>query len=358
MPNIYDIGARLLNLMPPETGHAAALWGLKHGFGPKTDNFNPPCLTQDIWGKSFKNPVAISAGFDKNAIAINGVLKLGVGFIEVGGVTPLAQVGNAKPRLFRLKSDRAAINRLGFNNQGADQVRQRIADYKSSKKNNLPIGINLAANSKSLNPENDFEVLVNKFAPLADFLTIDISCPNSENGLLFLSPGPLEKLLDLLTNIKKSEKCLKPPALLVKISPDIDYKHLDVLLHIIQAAGIDGITVCNTTTERPSALTSPNRNQLGGLSGKPLFSRSTDMLRHVYKVTEGSIPLIGVGGISNGADAYTKICAGASLVQLYTGLIYEGPGLIARIKNDLIKLMNEDGFSSLHDAIGSEYYKN
>ncbi|MDG2312863.1 MAG: quinone-dependent dihydroorotate dehydrogenase [Alphaproteobacteria bacterium] len=357
MPNIYDIGARLLNLMPPETGHTAALWGLKHGFGPKTDNFNPPCLVQDIWGKSFKNPVAISAGFDKNAIAINGVLRLGAGFIEVGGVTPLAQVGNAKPRLFRLKSDRAAINRLGFNNQGADQVSQRITNYKSSRKNNLPIGINLAANSNSSNPENDFEILVNKFAPLADFLTIDISCPNSENGLLFLSPRPLEKLLDRLTNLNNSKNWLKPPALLVKISPDIQYEHLDTLLDIIKSAGIDGITVCNTTTERPSTLTSPNRNHPGGLSGKPLFSRSTDMLRHVYKVTEGSIPLIGVGGISDGADAYAKICAGASLVQLYTGLIYEGPSLIARIINDLIKFMEKDGFSSLKDAIGSEHYK-
>lgn len=358
MPNIYNIGAHLLNLLPPERGHTAALWGLKHGYGPKTDNINPPCLAQNIWGNLFKNPIAISAGFDKNAIAINGVVGLGVGFIEVGGVTPLAQVGNAKPRLFRLRSDRAAINRLGFNNQGADQVSQRIADYKSSRKDNVPIGINLAANSSSSNPESDFETLVNKFAPLADFLTIDISCPNSENGLLFLSPGPLENLLDRLTSLRKSENWLKPPALLVKISPDIQYEQLDVLLHIIKSAGIDGITVCNTTTDRPSTLTSPNRSHRGGLSGKPLFSRSTDMLRHVYKVTEGSIPLIGVGGISSGADAYAKICAGASLVQLYTGLIYEGPGLITKIRNDLIKFLKEDGFLSLKDAIGSEHYKN
>lgn len=355
MTSLYDIGTRALNLLPPERGHQAALWSLAHGLGPSGRADRPAGLAQTLWGQSFENPVAIAAGFDKNAVAISGAIGLGVGFVEVGGVTPHPQVGNPRPRLFRLTADRAAINRLGFNNDGAEAIAKRIADYRASSGDTRPLGVNMAANSDSTDPANDFEQLVDTFAPLADFLTIDISCPNSENGLVFLSPGPLEDLLGRLTALRERKALAKPPVFLVKIAPDIEDDALDILLEIIAAAGIDGITVCNTTTARPETLTSPDRHERGGLSGKPLFARSTDMLRHVYQVTGGKMPLIGVGGISSGADAYAKIRAGASLVQLYTALVYEGPRLISRIKNDLAALLAADGFTSLGDAIGSEH---
>ena len=342
-------------MLPPERGHQAALWGLAHGFGPRGRADRPAGLAQTLWNRPFVNPVAISAGFDKNAVAIPGAMGLGVGFVEVGGVTPLPQAGNPQPRLFRLTADGAAINRLGFNNDGAAAISARIAAYRTSGDDPRPLGVNLAANSDSADPAKDFELLVDSFSPLADFLTIDISCPNSENGLVFLSPGPLEDLLRRLTALRDGKALANPPALLVKIAPDIEDAELDILLGIIAAAGIDGITVCNTTTARPDTLTSPDRHQRGGLSGKPLFARSTELLRHVYRVTGGEIPLIGVGGISSGADAYAKIRAGASLVQLYTALVYDGPGLIARIKRDLAALLAADGFTSLHDAIGSEH---
>jgi dihydroorotate dehydrogenase len=359
LSGLYDIGARALTLLPPERGHQAALWGLAHGFGPRGRADRPAGLTQTLWGRSFPNPLAISAGFDKNAVAISGAMGLGAGFVEVGGVTPLPQTGNPRPRLFRLTADGAAINRLGFNNDGAVAIAKRIAAYRASgdtgSDDARPLGVNLAANSDSVDPANDFEQLVDTFAPLADFLTIDISCPNSENGLVFLSPGPLEDLLGRLTALRGRKGLANPPALVVKIAPDIENDALDVLLGIIVAAGIDAITVCNTTTARPDTLTSPDRNERGGLSGKPLFARSTELLRHVYQATGGNIPLIGVGGVSSGADAYAKIRAGASLVQLYTALVYQGPGLIGRIKQELSELLAADGFTSLEDAVGSEH---
>ena len=357
MSGLYDIGARALTMLPPERGHQAALWGLAHGLGPRGRADRPVGLAQTLWGRSFPNPLAISAGFDKNAVAISGALGLGVGFVEVGGVTPRPQAGNPRPRLFRLTADGAAINRLGFNNDGAVAIAKRIAAYRAAgdtgSDDPRPVGVNLAANSDSADPAGDFERLVDTFAPLADFLTIDISCPNSENGLVFLSPGPLEDLLARLIALRDRKALANPPALVVKIAPDIEDDALDVLLEIIVAAGIDAITVCNTTTARPDTLTSPDRHERGGLSGKPLFARSTELLRHVYQATGGKVPLIGVGGVSSGADAYAKIRAGASLVQLYTALIYQGPGLIARIRHELAALLAADGFASLTDAIGS-----
>jgi dihydroorotate dehydrogenase len=359
LTSVYDIGARALTLLPPERGHQAALWGLAHGFGPRGSADQPAGLAQTLWGRRFPNPLAISAGFDKNAVAITGAMGLGVGFVEVGGVTPRPQAGNPRPRLFRLTADGAAINRLGFNNDGAEAVRERIAVHRAQSEAGAddprPLGVNLAANSDSADPANDFERLVDTFAPLADFLTIDISCPNSANGLVFLSPGPLEDLLGRLTALRERMDLPQPPALVVKIAPDIEDTALDILLEIIAAAGIDAITVCNTTTARPDTLTSPDRHERGGLSGKPLFARSTELLRHVYQATGGNIPLIGVGGVSSGADAYAKIRAGASLVQLYTALVYQGPGLIGRIKQELSELLAADGFTSLEDAVGSEH---
>tara|TARA_A100001037_G_C15149755_1_gene638422 strand:+ start:3477 stop:4508 length:1032 start_codon:yes stop_codon:yes gene_type:complete len=341
-----------LRLLPAETGHGLALRGLSGGFGPRERNDDFPELAQSAFGLDFANPVSVSAGFDKNAVAIAGVKRLGGGFVEVGGVTPRPQSGNPRPRLFRLAADDAAINRMGFNNDGADAVCARIREHRSNT-GTLPLGVNLAANADSSDPAADFIHLVTTFAPACDYLTIDVSCPNTANGQVFLEPRALE---DLLTRLNAARDATGArPAMVAKLAPDVTDTHLEELIGIITAADIDAITLCNTTTERPESLGSPNAGERGGLSGAPLFETANEMLRKVYAQTGGDVPLIGVGGIMSGRDAYTKIRAGACLVQVYTGLVYQGPGLIQQIKRDLAGLLQQDGFASLSEAVGSEH---
>lgn len=350
MSKLHQIGSAALRLLPAETGHGLALRGLSAGFGPRERSDDFPALTQEICGLHFANPVAVSAGFDKNAAAIAGVRRMGSGFVEIGGVTPLPQPGNPKPRLFRLAEDRAAINRLGFNNEGAQVILARVRAARSAGN---PLGVNLAANSDSTDPAQDFVTLVEQFAPVADFLTIDISCPNSANGQVFLDPKALEDLLARLNTARDGSGAA--PAMFGKLAPDLEDDHLYELIEVMRAARIDAITLCNTTTKRPSSLRSANAAQRGGLSGAPLFEMANEMLRKVYLRTGGEVPLIGVGGIMNGEDAYTKIRAGASLVQLYTGLVYAGPGLIQEIKHDIAERMTRDGFAHISEAVGAEH---
>jgi dihydroorotate dehydrogenase len=350
LSTLHQISSAALRLLPAETGHGLALRGLSAGFGPRerADDFR--ILAQDICGLHFANPVAVSAGFDKNAAAIAGARRLGSGFVEIGGVTPRAQIGNPKPRLFRLAPDRAAINRMGFNNKGADAVLARV---HAAQDGSTPLGVNLAANSDSADPAQDFIALVEKFAPAADFLTIDVSCPNSANGQVFLDPRALEDLLACL-NIARDASS-GSPVMFAKLTPDLEDAHLSELLEIMLTAKIDAITLCNTTTARPDSLQGSNATERGGLSGAPLFEMATEMLRKVYVQTDGAVPLIGVGGIMSGKDAYTKIRAGASLVQLYTGLVYEGPGLIQQIKHDVAEHLTLDGFANVSEAVGLEH---
>jgi len=346
----HQISAALLRLLPAETGHSAALRGLSAGLGPheRADDF--PALRQELCGMHFANPVAVSAGFDKNAAVIPGVRGMGGGFVEIGGVTPLPQPGNPKPRLFRLAEDRAAINRLGFNNEGAQVILERV---RAAKHADHPLGVNLAANSDSQDPAQDFVILVAQFAPVADFLTIDISCPNSANGQVFLEPKALEDLLARLNEARDASGAR--PAFFGKLAPDLDDDQLYELIAVMRTASIDAITLCNTSTARPSSLRSANAAQRGGLSGAPLFEMANEMLRKVYVHTAGDVPLIGVGGIMSGEDAYTKIRAGASLVQLYTGLVYAGPGLVQEIKCDIAARLTRDGFSHISEAVGAEH---
>ena len=340
-------------MFPTETAHGLALRGLANGFGPHESVDDFPSLDQTLFGLRFANPVSVSAGFDKNAAAIAGVAGLGGGFVEVGGVTPKPQAGNPRPRLFRLTPDRAAINRMGFNNDGADAVLQRLLKHRSKKSSDLPLGVNMAANATSSDPAQDFVDLVTLFAPAVDYLTIDVSCPNTENGQVFLDPSALENLLGRLNTAR--EETGAHPAMVAKLAPDLEAAHLTELIEIITAAGIDAITLCNTTTARPATLRSPHAAQRGGLSGAPLFEMSNEILRTVYRQTGGRVPLVGVGGIQSGADAYTKICAGASLVQVYTGLVYAGPGLIQGIKRDLAARLARDGYANISQAVGSEH---
>lgn len=326
--------------------------GLSGGFGPRERNDDFPELAQTAFGLDFANPVSVSAGFDKNAVAIAGVERMGGGFVEVGGVTPRPQAGNPRPRLFRLSQDDAAINRMGFNNDGADTVCGRIRQHRSGS-SGLPLGVNLAANADSNDPAEDFIDLVTTFAPVCDYLTIDVSCPNTANGQVFLEPRALEDLLARLNAARDATGAR--PAMVAKLAPDVSDTHLAELIGIITAAGIDAITLCNTTIERPDSLRSTNAAERGGLSGAPLFEMANEMLRKVHAQTGGDVPLIGVGGIMSGRDAYTKIRAGACLVQVYTGLVYEGPGLIQRIKRELAGFLRRDGFANLSEAVGSEH---
>lgn len=350
---LHRISTAALRLLPAETGHGIALRALEAGLGPRGRRDDRPALAQELFGIRFSNPVAISAGFDKNAVSITGAQSLGVGFVEVGGVTPRAQKGNPRPRLFRLAADRAAINRMGFNNDGADAVRVRIANLRRSGALECPLGVNLAANSDSADPAADFEQLVHVFAPVADFLTIDVSCPNSANGQVFLDPDALAGLMARLARARVDSGA--NPAMVAKLAPDSSDVRVRELIAVLTEAGIDAITVCNTTTSRPASLRSANARERGGLSGAPIFEMANEMLRTVYRETGGKIPLVGVGGIMSGADAYTKVRAGASLVQLYTGLVYEGPGLIADIKREMDARLAADGFANVADAVGSEH---
>ncbi len=351
MTDAYDIATAALRRLPPETAHAAALWALRHGLGPKRRADDRPALATRLWNTDFANPIGIAAGFDKRAIAIDGALGLGAGFIEVGGITPLPQRGSPKPRLFRVRGNRALINRMGFNNDGLDAVAARLA---ARERRRGRVGVNLASNTDSADPAADFGTLARACAPLADFLTIDVSCPNTANGQLFLAPQPLADLLGRLKLARAAVDAAATP-LVVKLSPDIEAPALDTLVDTILGAGIDGIVVCNTTTARPATLRGRHRGERGGLSGAPLRERALAMLRQVYERTQGRLPLVGVGGIASGADAYARIRAGAELVQLYTALVYRGPGLIGRIKAELAACLARDGFADVAAAVGADH---
>jgi dihydroorotate dehydrogenase len=266
----------------------------------------------------------------------------GFGFVEVGGVTPLPQRGNPRPRVFRLPEDGAVINRMGFPNEGADAVEARLR--KTGRPDGIALGINLASNADSAHPAGDFVALAQRFAPYADYLTLDVSCPNTANGQVFLDPG---RLADLVASLSAVDRPARRPALVAKLSPDVDDALLQQLVKTLLAGRIDGIIVANTTRASRSGLRSPHANECGGLSGTPLFAPSTAMLARVRDFTAGAVPLIGVGGIASGADAYAKLRAGATAVQLYTGLIYGGTALVTRIKRELAALIRRDGPPSM-----------
>ncbi|MCZ6763957.1 MAG: quinone-dependent dihydroorotate dehydrogenase [Alphaproteobacteria bacterium] len=363
MSRIHDLTAAALRRLPAERAHNLTLWGLARGLGPHRDLADDPALGIDLWDRHFTNPIGMAAGFDKNAGAIAGVLDIGFGFHEIGGITPAPQTGNPRPRLFRLAADQGLINRMGFNNDGLDAIADRLAQFRgqtlATEAGRRPIvGANLAANTDSAEPIDDFVRSAVRLSHLADFLTIDISCPNTVDGQQFLEPGPLGALLAALAGAVGpggAERRAGPSPRLIKLSPDIDDDRLKTLIGVALEARIDGIVVANTSTARPPDLVSRHRAQQGGLSGRPLFAPSTRMLARVARETEGRVPLIGVGGIAGGRDAYAKIRAGASLVQLYTALIYRGPSLVGRIKAELAGLLKRDGFATLADAVGADH---
>ena len=340
----YSFLRSLFFLLDPEIAHRITINYLKMVRSKKPESYD--VLRSNVFGLNFPNPVGIAAGFDKNAEIAENLINLGFGFSEVGTVTPNPQPGNPKPRIFRLKDDEAIINRLGFNSDGFNQVKNRLG-----KINNSIVGVNIGANKNSKDFSEDYIKGIKFFSTLASYITINISSPNTPGLRKLEVLENLDVLLDKINNLNKEDLLIKIPILL-KISPDLESDNLKYLCDKVLSSEIDGLIITNTTIARNSIIS--NLDQEGGLSGRPLFKSSTLQLRKVYKYTNGEIPLVGVGGIDSAEKAYEKIKNGASLVQLYTGLVYNGPKLIKNINKDLSILIEKDGYKNISEAIGVE----
>jgi dihydroorotate dehydrogenase len=349
MPDLSGLALALLRLLPPEAAHDVTLKALAGGLVHAPHDTPDPLLRTRLWGRDFPNPIGLAAGFDKNALVPDAMLALGFGFVEIGSVTPLAQPGNPKPRIFRLAEDGAVINRLGFNNEGIAAVAARLA----ARRRNGIVGANIGKNRDALDAVADYAAGITAFAPLADYLVVNVSSPNTPGLRELQRRREVTVLIERLLAARHAAVPERPPPLLVKIAPDLTEEERADLAEVALTSGIDGLIVSNTTVARPPGLRGGNAHEPGGLSGKPLFAPSTALLAEMHRRTRGRVPLIGVGGVASGADAYAKIRAGASLVQLYTGLIYQGPGLIARIRSELAALLRRDGFRSVAAAVGS-----
>jgi len=336
----------LFNL-DPETAHDLAIKSLKFNLLPSKvfEVEDEQMLNIKLLGKNFPNPIGLAAGFDKSAEAYNPLLKLGFGFVEVGTVTPLKQFGNSKPRIFRLEDDRALINRLGFNNDGMEIIKNRI---NSNRKKGI-LGINIGPNKNTKDQKNDFCLGLKNFFDIADYITINISSPNTEGLRDFHDQ---EKLKDLLLSLNKKKKENKTDIpLLLKVSPDIKDNHISEIIDVATKSDISAIIITNTTDGNRDNLKSEIKEQ-GGLSGEPLQQISTNMIKKFYKKLNGKIPIIGVGGVNSGKSAYEKIVAGASLLQLYTGFVYRGPSAAKDIKKELIQILKSEGIKNIENAVG------
>jgi dihydroorotate dehydrogenase len=352
--DLYSFAGPLLRALPPEPAHDLTVWLLRHGLvpGPEAEE-DDPILATRLWGRGFTNPIGLAAGFDKNAEVPDAMLGQGFGFVEVGTVTPLPQPGNPKPRLFRLAADRAVINRFGFNSEGLERVAARLKSrLESPRRRPGIVGANVGKNRDTVDAAADYAHGAAALSGLVDYLVMNVSSPNTPGLRDLQARESLEELIGRVKAACASKRC---PPLLLKIAPDLSAAQLEGIAAVALSTGIDGLVVSNTTIERPPGLRSRHRDEVGGLSGAPLYARSTEVLRAVYRRTGGRIPLIGVGGVGSGREAYGKIRSGASLVQLYTALVYEGPGLVARIKADLASCLRADGFSSVAAAVGADF---
>jgi dihydroorotate dehydrogenase len=342
----------LLRWFDPEDAHRMAIQGLRL-LPPIRQRPDDPKLAVRAFGLNFPNPIGMAAGFDKSAEAPDALLRLGFGFVEIGSVTPKPQTGNPRPRLFRLERDEAVINRMGFNNDGAEVVLRRLA---ARAHHSGIVGVNVGANKDSPDRVADYVKLIETFAPVASYFTVNVSSPNTP-GLRNLQQSA--QLDDLLAKVIDARERVRTNAgdspVLLKIAPDLSLAELDDVVHIARSRRVDGMIVANTTLARPSTLRETNRaREQGGLSGRPLFRLSTRMVAETYVRAEGAFPLIGVGGIDSGGAALTKIRAGASLIQLYSSLIYKGLGLVEDIKNDLASTLLRTGRDSLSEIVGAD----
>lgn len=347
MTLLEGLGLAALHRLDPETAHGLAIRALRARLTPAPGPVTSAALRCTLAGLDLPNPVGLAAGFDKNATALSPLSRSGFGFVEAGAITPRPQPGNPRPRLFRLSDDRAVINRFGFNNDGMEAAVRRLA----RRPQNAVIGLNLGANKDSDDRAEDFARVLGHCGRHLDFATVNVSSPNTEKLRDLQGPQALSALLKGV--IEARDWLPVPIPVFLKIAPDLSLTDLEDIAEVSLSAGLDGIIATNTTLSR-NGLTSPQRDEAGGLSGAPLFEKSTRVLAQLSHVTKGDIPLIGVGGISSARDAYAKICAGASAVQLYSALVYQGLSLVTEIARGLEPLLDADGFSNISQAIGSK----
>ena len=344
---------QIIKKFPPELSHNITLKLLKFytGYGRV---YKHSSLSQHIFGLDFLNPIGMAAGFDKNAEVVNSLFALGFGFIEAGTVTPKPQYGNDKPRIFRLKEDSAIINHLGFNNKGSEYVEKKLKKLNLNLLSNRIVGINIGKNKNSENYLDDYNYCLEKLGPLAHYVTINISSPNTPGLRDLQNRGQIEKLVQSINDKKKQIPSINKTPIFFKIAPDMNGEQIRDIALMSLANNIDGLVIANSTIDRPNILNSQYKDEIGGLSGKPLFIKSTLMLKKMYSLTNGQVPLIGVGGISNALECYEKIKAGASLVQLYTALTFEGPNIVNKILKELVNILKTDGYRNIKEAIGKD----
>ena len=347
---MYSNLRSLIFKIDPERAHFLAIQSLKLNLVSNIfdENKNDPILKTKLFNQNIDNPIGIAAGFDKNAEVYNPLFKLGFGFVEVGTVTPLKQYGNEKPRVFRLVEDQALINRLGFNNHGSDTILNRI---KSNKKLGV-LGVNVGPNKDSNDRLNDYLIGLEKFSEVADYITINISSPNTENLRNFHDESKLKELLNSVSEKKKQLKTEIPIA--VKISPDINENQIDLISEILLENEISAIIISNTSDVSRETLQNIQRHQKGGLSGKPIEKKSNFLISKFYSLIKGKIKIIGVGGVDSGKAAYDKFLLGADYVQLYTGMVFQGPNIAGMIKKDLKELLIRDGVKNFTEIVGNK----
>jgi len=342
-----------LRLLPPETAHQITLKLLKSNFKiyrNKTQQFKT--LKQTILGIDFPNPLGLAAGFDKNAEVIKSMLSFGFGFVEVGTITPKPQKGNQKPRIFRLIEDEAVINHLGFNNDGCEKILKNLKSFYKNDNYAGVVGINIGKNKLTQNDIDDYLYCIEKLGSYGNYITINISSPNTPGLRDLQLRGRVETLIKKIQNKQNEIKQIINKPIFIKISPDLNDEQLRDIALMSLANNVKGLIISNSTIRRPNTLISEYKNEVGGLSGRPIFLDSTLVLKKMYSLTNGQISLIGVGGVSNGNECYEKIKAGASLVQIYTALVYSGPKIINNIIKELNGLILTDGFKNISEAIG------
>ncbi len=353
MSLLYRLAWPALSCLEPEAAHRLAIAALKRGLVARPAAVDDARLRVRAFGLEFANPVGLAAGFDKDGEVAAAMLAQGFGFVEIGTVTPEPQPGNPRPRVFRLAGDRAVINRLGFNSMGAERVAENLRRLGTDRAG--PIGVNIGKNVMSDDAAGDYAAGARAFAGLADYLVVNVSSPNTPGLRALQGRAALAGLLDAVRSALAEAAPGKPPPLLIKVAPDLGDDDRRDIAAVALDKNVAGIIATNTTVDRPPTLTDRRAGEAGGLSGQPLFAPSTRVLADLYKLTGGRLALIGVGGIASGKQAYAKIRAGASLVQLYTGMIFDGPGLAARVNRELAECLANDGFAGVADAVGADH---
>ena len=344
--SVHDLAARAMHVLDPEDAHGLTIGALAWGLGPKAPT-DDPILATSVAGLALPNCVGLAPGFDKNAEVFGPMLTAGFGFVECGTVTPLGQAGNPRPRLFRLSRDRAVINRMGFNNQGLEPFAARLA-----RRGPGVVGANIGANKESADRIGDYVAGLTRLWGLASYFTINVSSPNTPGLRALQTKAALQELLGRLAEARDGLPAAGRVPIFLKVAPDLEAGEVEAIVETVIANGLSGVIVSNTTVSRPH-LRSPGAGETGGLSGAPLTALAGQVLAQFHAAAAGRTALIGAGGIGSGAEAYARIRAGASAVQLYSALVFQGPGLVTRIKRDLAKRLCADGFASVSDAVGA-----